>query len=42
MVDFEKTPAEIGRLTADLLRTLLKQAAAAARSGEVQTGSTGT
>jgi len=42
MVDVEQTPAEIGRLTADLLRTLLKQAAAAAPSGEVQTGSTGT
>jgi AcrR family transcriptional regulator len=30
MVDFEQTPAEIGRLTADLLKALLKRAVAAA------------
>ncbi len=42
MIDFEQTPAEIGRLTADLLRSLLTRAVAAAQSGDAETRSTGT
>ena len=41
MVDFEQTPAEIGRLTADLLRTLLKRAVAAAHGGDAEAGGSG-
>ena len=40
MVDFDQTPAEIGALTADILKTLLRRAVQAQRSagGDVATG----
>jgi AcrR family transcriptional regulator len=34
MIDFDRTPNQIGALTADILRTLLRRAVAAQRSGD--------
>jgi AcrR family transcriptional regulator len=41
MIDFEQTPAEIGSVTADILKTLLKHAVAAAHAGDGETGGIG-